>query len=209
LPVLYQAFSQREASISMLDARAGSPPSAGELLRRSGQTGDLESLNPLLHDWERWSAQLLESQLSYPVLAYFRSQHDRQSWLAALTCVLDSCALVLVGVEGLPRRQAQLTFAMARHAAVDLSQVFRQRPAPPADRLPPDELRRLRTVLEVASVPLRDAAVADRALEKLRAMYEPYVNALAGYLLMPLPPWLPDEAAIDDWLETPWNVPSD
>ncbi|MGA2559101.1 MAG: potassium channel family protein, partial [Terracidiphilus sp.] len=32
-PVLYAAFSRREVSISMLDARAGSPPTAAELLR--------------------------------------------------------------------------------------------------------------------------------------------------------------------------------
>jgi hypothetical protein len=73
LPILYQAFSRREASISLLDARAGSPPSAGELLRRHGQ--DMPELGQLLYDWERWSAELLESHLSYPVLAYFRSQH--------------------------------------------------------------------------------------------------------------------------------------
>ena len=34
LPVLYQGFSRREVNISLLDARAGSPPSAGELLLR-------------------------------------------------------------------------------------------------------------------------------------------------------------------------------
>ena len=126
LPVLYQAFSRREVSISLLDARAGSPPCAGELLRRHGQ--DMKELGQLLYDWERWSAELLESHLSYPVLGFFRSQHTNQSWLAALTAVLDTCAVVIAGVDGGPSRQAQLTFAMARHAVVDLAQIFMTAP---------------------------------------------------------------------------------
>ena len=139
LPILYQAFSRREVSISLLDARAGSPPSAGELLRRHG--GDMPELDQLLYDWERWSAELLESHLSYSVLAYFRSQHTNQSWLAALTAILDTCALVMAGVNGGPTRQAQLTFAMARHAVVDLAQIFMRSPQALApDRLPPSSL---------------------------------------------------------------------
>ncbi|PYO44537.1 MAG: two pore domain potassium channel family protein, partial [Gemmatimonadetes bacterium] len=118
-PVLYQAFSRREVSISLLDARAGSPPSAAELLRRHGGPGGAAALERLLTEWERWAAELLETHLSYPLLAYFRSQHTNQSWLAALTTVLDTSALVMVGIEGGCARQARLTFAMARHAVVD------------------------------------------------------------------------------------------
>src|SRR5436190_1211051 len=114
-PVLYQAFSRREVSISLLDARAGSPPSAAELLRRHAGPGGAAALEQLLRDWERWAAEVLETHLSYPLLAYFRSQHTNQSWLAALTTVLDTSALVMVGVEGACARQARLTFAMARH----------------------------------------------------------------------------------------------
>ena len=85
LPVLYQSFAQRETSILLLDARAGSPPTAAELLRRYATGHGLAALNDLLREWEIWSADLLETYISYPVLAYFRSQHDNQSWLAALT----------------------------------------------------------------------------------------------------------------------------
>ncbi len=93
LPTLYGAFSQRELNISLLDARAGSPPTAAELLRRHSQFADNEVLTPYLRDWEVWAAQLMESHLSYPVLCYFRSQHDNQSWLAAFAAVLDVSAL--------------------------------------------------------------------------------------------------------------------
>src|SRR4029453_9385306 len=103
---------------------AGSPPSGVELLRRAAQAREMGSVDGLLGDWEVWSAELLESHLSYPILAYSRSQHERESWLAALTAILDTSALVLAGVEGVSRWQAKRTFAMARHAVVDLAQVL-------------------------------------------------------------------------------------
>jgi len=99
-PVLYSAFSRREVSISLLDARAGSPPTAAELLRRHSYDGGDAALSLLLVEWERWSAELLESHISYPLLCYFRSQHTNQSWISALTAVLDTSALLIAGVQG-------------------------------------------------------------------------------------------------------------
>jgi Ion channel len=204
LPVLYQAFSRREVSISLLDARAGSPPSAGELLRRHGQ--DMKELSQLLYDWERWSAELLESHLSYPVLGFFRSQHTNQSWLAALTAVMDTCAVVIAGVDGGPTRQAQLTFAMARHAVVDLAQIFMTAPRALApDRLPPSSLIRLREVLAEAGVIMQEGITAEQKLNELRRMYESYVHALSEYLYMPLPPWFRATVALDSWQTSAWE----
>jgi hypothetical protein len=206
LPVLYQSFSRREVNISLLDARAGTPPSAAELLRRHSEGEDMKELGQLLGDWELWAAELMESHLSYPVLCWFRSQHDNQSWLASLTTVLDACALVIVGVDGASSRQAQLTFAMARHAVVDLSQIFNASPeAPKVDRFPPVEMARLRAVLSAASIPLRDGAEADQKLAELRRMYEPYVNSLSNYLMMPLPPWILSSTVADNWRTSAWE----
>ncbi|HEX8774703.1 MAG TPA: potassium channel family protein [Pyrinomonadaceae bacterium] len=206
LPVLYQAFSRREVNISLLDARAGTPPSAAELLRRHSEGDNMAELGQLLGDWERWAAELMESHLSYPVLCWFRSQHDNQSWLASLTTVLDACALVIVGVDGASGRQAQLTFAMARHAVVDLAQIFNASPQPPRfDRFPPEEMARLRGVLAAANIGLRDGADADRQLAELRMMYEPYVNSLSKYLLMPLPSWIPARTTADNWRTSAWE----
>src|SRR5215467_14644728 len=84
LPTIYSAFSRREIEISLLDARAGSPPSVAELLARAVNTQDHGTLDLLFHDWERWAAEVLESHLSYPVLSFYRSQHSNQSWLGAL-----------------------------------------------------------------------------------------------------------------------------
>ena len=98
LPVLYQAFSRGRCTINLFDARAGSPPTAGTLLARNAESGDLELLAQLLAEWERWAAEVLESHLSFPVLSFYRSQHDNQSWIAALTAILDASALVVAGV---------------------------------------------------------------------------------------------------------------
>lgn len=206
LPALNQAFSRREVNVSMLDARAGSPSSAVEMLRRHGRDKDLAESRQFLNDWERWSADLLESHLSYPVLCYFRSQHEHQSWVAALTTILDTCALVITSIEGVPPRQAQLTFAMARHAAVDLSQIFNTPPLPPdPDRLPASDLARMRVLLDESGLSLQTDAEAERQFAELRGMYEPYVNALASRLLMPLPPWLPLQDAQDAWQTSAWE----
>jgi len=205
VPVLYQAFSRREIEITLLDARAGSPPSA-EALLRSHAGDDLEELAELLDDWERWSAETMESHLSYPVLSYFRSQHDNQSWLAALTTILDTSALVMVGVQGACARQAELTFAMARHAVVDLAQVLRRRPQPAArDRLPRTELRRLRVALAAGAVVLDDSDAAADKLAELRKMYEPYVIALADHLVMPLPAWRAAGHGQHNWRASAWR----
>lgn len=206
LPFIYGSFSKREVNISLLDARAGTPPTAGELLRRHSNNTGLDSLRELLKDWELWSAELMESHLSYPVLAYFRSQHDNQSWIASLTAILDTCALVMAGVEGACERQAELTFAIARHAVVDLSQVFGIAPTPlPHDRLPAQDLRHIRDILAQHGLKLHDGDHADRKLVELRGMYEPYVHALAKYLNQSLPPWIPPNKGKDNWQTTAWG----
>jgi hypothetical protein len=206
LPFIYGSFSKREVDISLLDSRAGTPPTAGELLRRHSYPQGQNALRELLKDWELWSAELMESHLSYPVLAYFRSQHDNQSWIASLTAILDTCALVMVGIEGACEKQAELTFAIARHAVVDLSQVFGTAPAQlPQDRLPAEELRRLRDALAQHGLKLLDGENADRRLHELRRMYEPYIHALAAYLNQSLPPWIPQTKGKDNWQTTGWG----
>src|SRR5437016_12109153 len=165
LPVLYQAFSRRELNISLLDARAGSPSTAAELLRRHFDGDQFVELSAFLREWERWAAELLESHLSYPVLAYYRSQHSNQSWLGALTTILDATTLVMVGIDGTPAHQAQLTFAIARHAVADLAHVFNTKPqSPPKDRLPPEELGRMRNKLRRNGIFLEDCDAADQKL---------------------------------------------
>jgi len=211
IPVVYASFSRREIQISMLDARAGSPPAAAELLvRLAGRTEDPGMdqlvLDDVLRDWERWAAELLESQISYPVLAFFRSQHSNQSWVGALTTMLDVTSLLLTGIEGVHPGQAKLTFAMARHAAVDLAQVVNARydPAWP-DRLPDMEHEALRAALEAVGLKLRSDEYGRDKLAKLRSMYEPYVYSTARNLMLTLPPWQHPEKVRDNWQAGPWD----
>jgi hypothetical protein len=205
LPFIYSAFGARETNITLLDARAGTPPTAGELLRRHSFPEGEKALVKLLENWERWSAELLESHLSYPVLAYFRSQHDNQSWIASLTAILDTCALAIAGIEGACAKQAELTFAISRHAVVDLAQVFSVSPDELAhDRLPAEDLIRIRTTLATHGMKLVRTPEADRKLKEMRMMYEPYVNALANHLNQSLPPWIPTQKGKDNWQTTAW-----
>ena len=200
-PVLYGAFSRREVNISLLDARAGSPPTAAELMRRHSFDGAEDILATLLSEWERWSAELLESHISYPLLCYFRSQHTNQSWISALTAMLDTSALLIAGVQGHEARQAQLTFAIARHAVVDLAQVFSLKPKQDLpDRLPRERYEQLYRLLCQSGVSVcRDGESFER-LRDLRALYEGYSASLSEHLCMPLPPWMTDHPHKDNWL---------
>jgi hypothetical protein len=214
VPVIYNSFAARETEISLLDARAGSPPSAAEFLGRLGCCPEQTVLDEIFRDWERWSADLLSSHISYPVLVYFRSQHGNQSWLSALTVMLDVTSLVMTGVEGIHPDQAKLTFAMARHAAVDLAQVVNAEYSPhDADRLAGADLIRLRAELAGRGVSLRatpsvspnDDADAPDKLAELRILYEPYLNALSRRLLMTLPTWIAADRKKDNWQGGPWD----
>lgn len=210
LPVIYQAFSRREVGISLLDARAGSPPTAGELLRRHAKAGQMEEIVDLLKEWERWSADILESHLSYPVLTYYRSQHDRESWLAALTAIIDSCALLRFC--GSPedewrlavRWQAHLTFAMARHTLIDLALILNTPPqADCPDRLDAAAWNSLSSILGDAGLAFE--ANTQASLARVRRQYEPYAIALADRLMLALPPWFAEGEAADNWETSAWE----
>jgi len=207
LPLLNQSFSRREVTISLLDSHAGSPPTAAELIRRHIHDGDVDELRQHLHGWERWSAELLESHLSYPVLAQFRSHHDNQSWLGSLAAILDTCAFVLAGIEGVCKDQAKFTFAMTRHAIVDIAGVFNRPPIhPEKDRLPRADLEYLSSTLSEAGLKLEEIDALEKALKELRSMYEPYIQALSMYLHITIPPWILRSKRPDDWQTSRWDT---
>ncbi|HSZ60756.1 MAG TPA: potassium channel family protein [Terriglobales bacterium] len=207
LPVVYNSFAAREIEISLLDARAGSPPTAAEFLGRLGCCPEQTVLDEIFRDWERWCADLLSSHISYPVLLFFRSQHPNQSWVSALTAMLDVTSLIMTGVGGIHPDQAKLTFAMARHAAVDLSQVVYAQYSPnDPERLTDEDLASLRTDLAKHGVALSLGGDATERLTELRLLYEPYLQALSRRLLMPLPTWVPTDHKKDNWQGSPWDV---
>jgi hypothetical protein len=206
LPVIYNSFASREIEISLLDARAGSPPTAAEFLGRLGCCPEQTVLDGIFRDWERWCADLLSSHISYPALLFFRSQHSNQSWLSALTVMLDVTSLVMTGVDGIHPDQAKLTFAMARHAAVDLAQVVNAQYDPHApERLTADDLAALRKQLAQHGVTLYDGGDGAERLGELRALYEPYIHAIGDRLRFMLPPWIHAEHKKDNWQGGPWD----
>jgi hypothetical protein len=208
-PIVYQIFARRETNVSQLDQRAGSPPSAAELIRRNVDHGDLTELIKLLRDWEVWVADLLEGHLSYPVLAYFRSQHENQSWVGALALILDVSAYVLACGQTGAVRQAGFTFAIGRHAVGDLSNVFFAQPRPPGtDRLDPLAAHRLAEIAMKGGLLTQKQPDAAQRLTAIRASYEPYLEALSEHLLMELPPWVPAPGATDNWESTAWDFES-
>jgi hypothetical protein len=207
LPALYQSFSRRETTVSQLDARAGSPPSAGRLVIRSAEHGGWPALSKYLSGWETWAADLMETHLAYPVLAYFRSQHINQNWLSAMCTVLDTCALTVACAPLDTVDPARFTYAIARHAVVDLSYSFRVAPTPPADdRLPRAALEELlRQLREHGIEPEVEFTAIEERLGQMRALYEPYINALGKRLELGLPQWLAPEAPTDNWRTTEWH----
>ena len=206
LPTIYSSFSRREVEISLLDARAGSPPTAAELLARFGKTRDQAVLDEILREWERWSAELLESHLSYPPLSFFRSQHSNQSWLGALTTILDASSLIIAGIDDVRSDQAKLTFAMARHAVVDLAQVVYARYDPEVpERLPADEMTLLREMLLKNGIKLKTGPEFEQKLAYLRSLYEPYTHGVARNMLITIPPWIFKEKKRDNWQSGPWD----
>jgi len=207
LPSLYQAFSRREATVSQLDARAGSPPSAGRLVLRTVGRDGWPAVNRFLGSWEPWVAELMETHLAYPVLAYFRSQHVNQNWLAAICSILDACTFTIAAAPEGSVHSARFTFAIARHAVADLSYSFRVAPTPPApDRLPLEDLKALLAELQALGVaPAQPLEVIQQRMARMRSIYEPYVNALAQRLELSLPPWLAPESPTDNWRTTEWH----
>ena len=201
LPVLYQLFSRREAHVIQLDARAGSPPTACTMLSRHIEDNGLARLNELLREWEIWGSDLLESHLSYPMLVYYRSQHDNQSWLAAITAIMDTCALILVGVDDVSPLQARMTFTMARQVIVEMARSLRARPSryTGGDRLPHEEYVRMEVILAEAGLRWSGGPEAEDTLAALRATYEPLLDGLGRALLLPLPNWIAASDASDHW----------
>jgi hypothetical protein len=204
LPVLFQAFSKREVNISLLDARAGSPPSATEILSRYSE--QLDKLEILLERWEDWAAELLESHLTLPILCLYRSQHENQSWIASLTTILDTSSLLMAVVDAGPKWQAQFTFAMARHALADLAHVFNAAPRPPSpSRLSSADFKLLCADLREYGIPIIESDTAETDLKRLRELYEPYSNTLTNLLLVELPPWTTPPNEVDNWRTSAWQ----
>ncbi len=192
LPSVYAAFSRREIAVSQLATRAGTPPTAVHLLRRISEGGRWNQLRDYLAEAEAWVAEMMETHLSYPLLAYYRSQHVNQNWLAALTTIVDTSAAVVAALpEGDPAI-AEQTYSIGRHALSDLAHVFNVRPGS-VDRLTDEAFDGVWDALESHERTTTDRATMRSRLDHLREAYEPNAIGLSVALALPLPAWAPGE----------------
>jgi hypothetical protein len=111
----------------------------------------------------------------------------------------------MVGLDGMCQYQSRMTFAIARHALVDLCQVFSAKPDGSVDRLSDEDLAYMRENLRTGGVRLHEGEAADAELKRIRALYEPYAIALARHLRLELPPWVKHEVGKDNWQTTAWQ----
>jgi hypothetical protein len=208
LPVLYQLFSRREAHVIQLDGRAGSPPTATTLLTRHAEGNGLDKMDDLLRSWEIWGAELLESHLTYPMLTYYRSQHDDQSWLAALAALLDTCSLVLVGIEDVKPLQARMTFAMLRQVVLEIARSLGVTPPVKSrdSRLSQEHYELMVAAFETSGLTWNGGQQARETLSAVRATYEPLLQGLADYLLSPLPGFVACDDTPDHWERGPRGI---
>ncbi|WP_263356682.1 two pore domain potassium channel family protein [Acidicapsa ligni] len=198
LPVLYHHFSQRDLQLIQLDARAGSPPTAGTVLSRYGTEGNLHELNEWLREWEAWAAELIESHSSYPMLGFYRSQHEKQSWLASLAIILDCCTIIVAGVDKMSPLQAGGTFAAARRMLIEIGRSLNVKPIPQPDgRLPKEKFEQLAALLVASGFEWKSGAEVEETMRLLRGTYEPMLQGLSSYLLLPLPAWLRDGEGVE------------
>ncbi len=100
LPALYGSYSRRESRLLTLDDPLGGRITPTRVVELNAPGGDVEMLYRSLAEWQMWTADVLESHVSYPMLALFRSQHVGQSWVTALGVVTDAATLTSACVEG-------------------------------------------------------------------------------------------------------------
>ncbi len=213
---LYGAVETRETRVLMLDARAGSPPSGVALLQAYVELDLLSTLPSFFEEWEEWSARLLQSHIAYPILPFFRSSHDRESWIAALGAVLDASTLLLSTIKSgpncsdQPMGAAKLMVRMGTHTLIDLGHYFgfrfeeanEKHPHPGVER---SEWEQARRELEKAGFVLRDADEAWGQFVHFRSPYAPYLNELAKYFAAPPTQWIGDRSSISFYHRAPAN----
>jgi ion channel len=192
---LYASFQRREVAVVVLEAGAGAPPSGVTLLETYALAHILQDLPRVFETWQAWAAEVLDSHLAYPVLAYFRSSHDNDSWISSLGAVMDAATLVLTTIEDGPKGWAKLSRAVGAHCLEDLVQYFRlpDEPEVGVERWEFDEACRR---LSRAGFLLRDADQAWSDFSRLRQEYAGRVNALARHWASPPAQWIGDRSPL-------------
>lgn len=200
LPTIYGAFSRREVLVGHMAVRAGTPPSAVDLLRRAQLIGKLDNLDDLWVEWQLWFAELEETHTSLPFVNFFRSPDPHRSWITASGAVLDAAAIVNSTIDHDRQPQASLCIRSGFTALRSISRYFRI--PHPQDPAPDDPISITRSEweqacreLEAVGVPLKeDRDQAWRDFAGWRVNYDIPLVTLAGLLVAPYAPWSSDRS---------------
>jgi hypothetical protein len=184
---LFGSYQRREVLIVRLAARAKSPPSAATLLETYARLEIVDQLPALFAEWEAWTAEVLDTHVAYPLLAFFRSSHDNVSWISALGAVLDTAALVLTTIKGVPRAQAEITKRVGAHLVEDMTNNFGL--TGDGSSVARDEFQHVYRRLERAGYELEPEEDAWRRFERGRGSYAGRLEALATYWATPATLW--------------------
>jgi hypothetical protein len=202
LPTIYAAFSRREVGITALEVRAGSPPSAREMIWRYWRLQRLSEIHEVWAEWERWFVDVEESHTSHPSLAFFRSSHPDHSWITAAGAVLDGAALVLSSVD-LPRDvKAEFCIRagyLCLRGIADYFQIPHDPDPHPDDPISVgrDEWNAVIAELEEAGVPLKpDRDQAWRDFAGWRVNYDRVLISLAALTEAPVALWSSDRGML-------------
>jgi hypothetical protein len=193
---LFGSFQQRETFVVTVAARAGAPPSGVNLLAIAGYSRTSNDLSVLMIDAQRWAAALMESHLAYPVLAFFRSSHDEQSWVGTLGTLLDAATMLMTTVHGVNDGQARIFYNVGRHAARDLSRYFRVDTEDDVVGIERPEFDRACDRLAAAGYTLTDRDEGWRRFSGLRSSYASRLNSLAALFQIPPLQWIGDRSAV-------------
>ena len=201
LPTIYTLFSRRETDVVKLDVRAGSPPTALEMLTRYQRISWLEHLDETWADWEHWFALVEESHTSFPALVHFRSQRPNSSWITCAGAVLD-CAAISMSLLDLPFEQPQagITLRSGYMALRSVAGYFgvpidlESAPNAPIS-IYREEFLLLCDDLASQGIPLKaDREQAWRDFAGWRVNYDQALLALCALVTAPATPWSSDRA---------------
>ena len=201
LPTMYSAFSRREQVVNMLEVRAGSPPSALEMLLRFNRNQGLDKLSDYWTVWEAWFADIEESHTTLPALVFFRSPRAENSWVTAAGAVLDAAAITLSTVD-IPYEVSAALCIRAGFLALRRIALYFDIPSPQDPRYPStpicidrQEYEEVVNQLAAGGVPLKaDRERAWRDFAGWRVNYDRALILLCGLVMAPQAPWSGDRA---------------
>jgi hypothetical protein len=198
LPTMYAAFARREAQVALLEVRAGTPPSAWEMLKRYQRIHGLGRLNEVWRAWEVWFADLEESHTSLAALTFFRSPQPDRSWITAAGAVLDAASLTASALDIPKDPQADLTIRAGYVALRSIADFFgipydeNPRPTDPIG-VQRKEFDAVLDELARSGLPLKaDREQAWHDFIGWRVNYDTVLRTLCTLTMAPYAPWSSD-----------------